>query len=100
MHNPNVHGSRKQRRQIHKGETDRTLRDQDLFQGYGTSGVEGEASETTEDADRDEQITTATYPTTLVGRHPTVGDDAMDVRVQLEVLSPGSQHESCALFPF
>ena len=55
---------------------------------------------TAEDADWEEEMITADDPTTLVGRQPAAGDDAMDMRVQREVLTPGVQHWSCALFPF
>ena len=49
-----------------------------------------------EDADRQEEVVAAGDPTAPVGREPAAGDDAMDVRVQREVLAPGVQHRQHA----
>ena len=51
-----------------------------------------------EDADREEEVVTAGDPTAPVEREPAAGDDAMDVRVQHEVLAPGVQHRQHADF--
>ena len=49
-----------------------------------------------EDGDREEVVVTAGDPAALVVRESAAGDDAMDVRVQREVLAPGVQHRQHA----
>src|SRR3954454_19678288 len=57
-----------------------------LLEG-GTQPAEELASEhTAEDADRQEKVVAGGAPTTAVEREPAAGDDAMDVRVQRQVL--------------
>ena len=66
------------------------------LEGGTEPGQELAPEHAAEDADRQEEVVTAGDPTALVGRQPAAGDDAMDVRVQREVLAPGVQHRQHA----
>src|SRR3954471_13946790 len=68
------------------------------FEGGAEPGEELAPEHATEDADREEEVFAAGDPTALVGRQPAAGDDAMDVRVEREVLAPGVQHRQYAAF--
>ena len=66
------------------------------LEGGPEPGEELAPEDAAEDADRQEEVVAAGDPTAPVGREPAAGDDAMDVRVQREVLAPGVQHRQHA----
>ena len=50
------------------------------------------AEHATENADWQEEAWTTGNPARPIGGEPSAGDDAMDMRVMQQILSPGVQH--------
>ena len=56
------------------------------------SGQELAAKHPAQDADRQEEVAGRSDPAGRIGRQSTTGHDAMDMRVELKILTPGVQH--------
>ena len=71
-------------------------RSRPALEGSAEPGEELAPEHAAEDADGEKVVGAAGDPTALVRREPAAGDDAMDMGVQREVLTPGMQHREHA----